>query len=532
MNPSCFRHVWINIFLVNKGRRFWNCFATLREFGKGRVGSLMRIFNWLYFCLSMLILCACGAGGSSTTPAPIADAEPGNDSVAGSIACGVTEQIDFVEAVVDSWYLWYRETAVVDKSEYSDPQAYLDARLAPLLAEGRERNFSYLTTITQDETSIGSGAYIGFGFRNSPPPAPPLFIADVFESGPAWDAGVRRGMELLAVDTGSGFETIEELASRGATSEEVFGASEVGVVRGFRLLKGSEEIEVSIAKAELAPPALAGQPLLIESDGVTPVGYVHLRQFIDTALNPEAGYPSLRDAAALFKDAGVTDLIVDLRYNGGGLIRVADVFMDLLGGSIAEGEASFKIQVNDQHPDFNEDRENWGIFDVQAETISPLRVAFITSRDYTASASEMVINGLAPWLEVALIGENTYGKQVGQFRWDMHEYVDEVGRAECDVALRLTSFEIVNGEDMGGYHQVGLDGTGRFTLCSGVDDFSAAFGAREESLVATALQWLEGGTCRTRATASVSPYKKSTADAEPNWLPGRFIPGRRDESLR
>lgn len=444
----------------------------------------------------------------------------------------MTEQIDFVEAVIDSWYLWYRETATVDKSEYSNPQAYLDARLAPLIAEGRERNFSYVTTIAQDETSIGSGAYIGFGFRNSPPPAPPLFIADVFESGPAWKAGVRRGMELLAVDAGSGFETLEELSSRGATSEEVFGASEIGVVRGFRFLQGSDVIEVSIAKAELAPPALAGQPLLIESDGVTPVGYLHLRQFTETALVPEAGHPSIRDAAVLFKDAGVTDLIVDLRYNGGGLIRVADVFMDLLGGSIAEGEASFKIQVNDQHPDFNEDRENWGIFDVQAETISPLRVAFITSRDYTASASEMVINGLAPWVDVALIGENTYGKQVGQGRWDMYEYDDGLDQAECDVALRLTSFEIVNGEDMGGYHQVGLDGTGRFTLCSGVDDFSAAFGARDESLVATALQWLEGGTCRTRATASVSSYRKSTANAAPSWLRGRFIPGRRDESLR
>ena len=58
----------------------------------------------------------------------------------------------------------------------------------------------------------------------------------------------------------------------------------------------------------------------------------------------------------------MTDLIIDLRYNGGGLLSVADTMMDLLAGMTATGEPSFKIQVNDQHPEFNEDQDYWGLF--------------------------------------------------------------------------------------------------------------------------------------------------------------------------
>ena len=110
-------------------------------------------------------------------------------------ACGVAAQIDFVEAVTDSWYLWYDEMTNVEKSDYASAQAYLDARLKPLLDDGRDRGFSYMTTITEDETTISSGAYVGFGFRTSST-ATQIFIIDVFESGPAWAAGVRRGRRV------------------------------------------------------------------------------------------------------------------------------------------------------------------------------------------------------------------------------------------------------------------------------------------------------------------------------------------------
>ncbi|MGB2192269.1 MAG: S41 family peptidase [Luminiphilus sp.] len=489
--------------------------------------------NWLVIGLFSFLLMACGGGGGSSSTPPPAPPIADNDNSGGTgdtDACDVPAQIDFVEAVTDSWYLWYDEMADVDKAGYESAQAYLDARLAPLSDDGRDRGFSYMTTITEDETSISSGAYIGFGFRSNSS-STGLFIIDVFESGPAWAAGVRRGMELVAVDTGNGFETLEQLSEREATSEEIFGPSEVGVVRDFRFTQNGAEVEFSIVKDELEPPALAGEPLLIERSGLSPVGYLHLRQFIDAALTPEDGFSSLSDATTLFKEASVTDLIIDLRYNGGGLLSVADTMMDLLAGLTATGEPSFKIQVNDQHPEFNDDKDNWGLFDELPETFSPIRIAFITSRS-TASASELIINGLDPHIEAVMVGANTFGKQVGQGRWDMHEGVEGLEREDCDVALRLTAFEIVNGENQGGYHQVGLDGTGRFTLCAAEDDISNAFGDSQEASVATALDWLGTGSCPSSVSGSSNGALASQRVALPAWLEAEYIPERVDENLR
>ena len=489
----------------------------------------MGLFHrWVLLAFLALAVGCSGGGSSSPSPAPIVggDGSGGGDDAS---ACDAAAQIDFVQDVIDSWYLWYGEMAQANKSDYDSAQAYLDARLAPLIDERRDL-FSRMTTITEDEKSISSGAYIGFGFR-SQTTATGLFIIDVFESGPAHAAGVRRGMEIIAVDTGSGFETLEELSARGASNEEIFGPSEVGVSRTFRFLYQGEELDIEVVKDELSPPALAGEPLLLAREGLTPVGYLNLRQFIDAALDPAEGYFSLSDASRLFADEGVTDLIVDLRYNGGGLLSVADTMMDLLAGITAEGEPSFKIQVNDQHPDYNNDEDNWGIFDRLPDTASPIRIAFITSGG-TASASELVINGLAPHVETVLIGADTYGKQVGQGRWDMHESVDGLERADCDVALRLTAFELVNGEDQGDYHQIGLAGTGRFTLCAAEEDISRAFGDPEETLVATALDWFGSGACPSAVSGLASPNRAQQRSQLAPWLPVEFIPERVDKNLR
>jgi C-terminal processing protease CtpA/Prc len=501
----------------------------------------MRLLHVAILLTFMMLLAGCSGGGSSSpAPTPIVDGGggsgdggsgggDGSDDGDTASACGVAAQIDFVEAVTEDWYLWYSEMADVDKSGYDSAQAYLDARLAPLIEAQRDL-FSRMTTITEDETSISSGAYIGFGFRSFTD-STRLFITDVFESGPAYAAGVRRGMELLAVDTGGGFETLDQLSARGATNEEIFGANEIGVTREFQFRYQGEELNIEVAKEELSPPALAGEPLLIEREGLTPVGYLNLRQFIDAALDPAEGYFSLADASQLFDGEGVTDLIVDLRYNGGGLLSVADTMMDLLAGVTAEGEPSFKIQVNDQHPDYNEDQGNWGIFDRLPETASPIRIAFITSGN-TASASELVINGLAPHVEAVLIGADTYGKQVGQGRWDMHEQIEGLERADCDVALRLTAFELVNGENQGGYHQVGLDGTGRFTLCAAEDDITRAFGDPRETLVATALEWFGSGACPSAESGLAPQTMAQLRSKSAPWLPTEFIPERVDGNLR
>lgn len=412
--------------------------------------------------------------------------------------CGETYRKQWVGEVVRDWYLWNDELANVSAQDFATAQQYLSALTEPLAADGRDPGFSYLTTRQQDESNFTSGAYIGFGFRSGVGPNDELFLADVFEGGPAHDAGFRRGMEVLAVDTGFGFETWESLMQRGAPMEEVFGPSERGVRRGFRLLDGGDAIaEIYVEKDELDPPAIAGAPTLIDRAGLAPVGYLNLRQFTLSAREP------LISASRFFLNEGVTDYIIDLRYNGGGLLSVADLMLDLLGGRLANRQRSFFLSHNDRRANYND----YEYFNRFAESLDPIRFVFITTRG-TASASELVINSLAPHIEVVLVGTNTRGKAVGQYAFDQRG---------CDARLRLVSFEVLNGEGEGGYY-TGLADTGRFTLCAADDDVSRPFTDPEEDSFQTALAWLQEGACPSRSAWREEPKAWHKREKLPPWL--------------
>lgn len=424
-------------------------------------------------CLSFLV--ACSGGGGSSAGGAGDDSSPSGPTG----ACGVDSQKTFIKQVADDWYLWYDEMAAVDLSDFDDAQAYLNALTAPLATDARDPGFSYLTTKQADEAALGSGTYIGFGFRYGIDGADRLRFSDVFEGGPADDATIQRSDILLAIDTGNGFETTEQLAARNATNEEMFGPSELGVERTFRIQQGAVIREVDLVKRELVTPAIAGQPVLIEREGLSPVGYVHMRAFIDSAQEP------LVSMAQTFASAGVTDLIVDFRYNGGGLLSVAEQLLNILGGEAAASQESFRISHNDKRTD-----ENVSAFFVQTQAaLSPLRIAFIVT-GATASASELVINSIAPHIDVIMVGEDTLGKAVGQYAFD---------QSGCETRLRLVSFEIVNGEGQGGYYR-GLADTGRFTLCPAQDDLTRPFTDVREDSLSVALDWLNAGSCSVAST--------------------------------
>ena len=412
-----------------------------------------------------------GSGGTSTDP------------------CGITSQIDFIDRTAKTYYYWYEELAELDKADFSDPQRFLDELTAPIRNDGSGREklgFNYVTTLAADQASITNRTYYGFGFRFQLLDNNTIFyFSDSFEDSPAFEAGLRRGQQLLAVDMGEGFESWESIVARGATSDEVFGPSDEAATRTFEVDDNGLIREIVVTKAEINTPPLAGEPLLIEREGNSPVGYLHFRSFIRAAYDATLpDYPStypLPEAARLFKEAGVTDLVIDLRYNGGGLLDVAQAFMNLLAGESAEDEASYIFKVNDNpendYPDYEE------YFAPLPDTFNPFRIAFIVT-EASASASELLINGLDPYIEVALVGSDTSGKAVGQALFPLDE-------DQCEMALRLISFEIQNGLGQGGYWN-GLEDTGRFTLYPAADDVTRPFGDVNEESLQAALAWLNG----------------------------------------
>lgn len=454
-----------------------------------------RLRAFLTCCLLpvLLFLPACGGGsGGGASNNGVAAVAPALAPPAAS--CDSETQKQFVLETTQSWYLWYDEMAAVRVTDFATPDALLAALTAPLAVDSRDAGFSYLTTVTADEANFTSGAYVGFGFRFSLTNDNRFILSDVFEGSPADSAGLLRGVEVLAVETVNGLESIAELAARNASNQEIFGESVVGVARSFRVQIGDQVSDVTLTKSELSVPALARAPVLLERSGLSPVGYLNFRSFTTNATAP------LNAIFAEFSNAGVTDYVIDLRYNGGGLLSVADQLLDLLGGEIAPAQQSFLLSHNSQHSD-----EDFGeFFSPQASSVRPLRIAFITT-GATASASELIINSLAPHADVVLVGEDTLGKAVGQYAFDL------VG---CDTRLRLVAFEVLNGEGIGGYY-TGLVDTGRFTLCPAADDVLIPFGDPQEQSLQTALAWLNGNSCT--VTASAQSSSRSRSLAQDNW---------------
>ena len=469
------------------------------------MGMTVRILSFfVVFCASLQGLQASPSEILNGLVGPIEAARRASPVV--DQACGEEGKKEFVSLVAQSWYLWYQELAPVSPDDYPTAQAYLNAITAPLAPDGRDPGFSYLTTQAADNAQGSTGAYVGYGFSYAFDSLDRFMFSDVLQGGPAGDAEFRRGDEVLAIDVGNGFETIAQLSQQQATSAEVFGASEAGVERGFRVRQEQAVIEVTLTKRELVTPPLATEPLLLERAGNTPVGYLNLRSFISTAND------ALADATKTFRDAGVTDLVIDLRYNGGGLVSVADTMLDLLGGLAATGQDSWRITHNDMHSD-----EDFGaVFAALETSMQPLRIAFITTGG-TASASELVINSLAPHIEVVIIGEDTLGKAVGQYAFDQSQVPEW---ASCDTRLRLIAFEIVNGEGNGGYYN-GLVSSGGFTFCPAKDDLTRNFGDPEESSLNAALGWLNNGFCsaNTATTNKVPRLRRLDDNFEktPRW---------------
>jgi carboxyl-terminal processing protease len=214
-------------------------------------------------------------------------------------------------------------------------------------------------------------------------------------------------------------------------------------------------------------------------DGNT--GYVALRTFIATA------EPLLRAVFQEFKDAGVQNVVIDLRYNGGGLVDTARILANLLAaGPGQSGAVMFNQQFNSSQS-ASSNRTYYFGSEVAAGTFQ--RVAFITTHA-SASASELVPNSLDPYLDIAFVGARTYGKPVGQYVFEL---------SGCNRMLFLVSFKTVNFGGVGDYYD-GLPVTGappasRGPLCQAEDDLTHPQGDASEASTQAAIYFARNGSC-------------------------------------
>lgn len=452
-----------------------------------RLGAILGI-------VAMLGSCGGGGGGGGSTS--VGGGASGGTT---SSTCSLLDRQNWTAAQLREWYL-FPETlpATLDPAPYTTVQAYIDALTATARAQRRDRFFTYITSIAEENAFFNSGSSAGFGVRLSyDTAARRVFIAEAFEGAPALAAGIDRGAEILAIGTSTGnLQTVDSIMAAGGSQavSDALGPSTAGVTRVLRIRDAAGTRDLTVSKADYAlTPVSSRYGARIITDGARQVGYVNLRTFIDTA------DPALRNAFAQFRAAGITDIIVDFRYNGGGLVSIAELMGDLLGRNRSTSEVFSYTTFRPEKTSSNSTRR----FSPQSQSVAPTRVAFIGTSG-TASASELVINAFIPYLHsnAALIGTNTYGKPVGQIAVD---------RSQCDDRLRIIAFATQNAAQQGAYY----DGLANFVeaSCAASDDLAFPLGDARESSVARALDFLAGRPCA-RVTAGTSAGSLRTLESE------------------
>lgn len=409
-------------------------------------------------------------------------------------SCGQADLKQFVLATSRDWYLFPELLpATVDTASFATAAELLDHLTATARAQGKDRYFSYLTTRTEENSLLGEGEFIGFGLRTRTDPGPRPFIVEVFEGSPAAEGGLERGDEIVAVDLddGNGYVPVSELLADGSTISDALGPSEVGVERGLMLARTGEAqpVEVRMVKRSVTidPVSDVYGWAVLPLAGTAGVGYVNLRTYISTADT------QLRDAFAELRARDLDYYIVDLRYNGGGLVRIAELINDLLGAARSTSDVQLRMLHNAARSAAEDETRR---FDPQPQSVRPVRIAFLTT-DATASASEINVNSMAPWVEVAIVGDDTYGKPVGQLAFDL---------TGCDDRLRLVSFRTVNALDQGDYYD-GLAETLEFA-CAAPDTLQQPLGDPAEGMVSAALHWLANGACETVIAPAIATRAK------------------------
>lgn len=448
--------------------------------------------------LLSLVLTGCGGGdsgsstaisGGTTTTAPT-----GN-------GCSLLDRQTWAFAQLNEWYL-FPETLPVGLSptSYATVTDYIDALTATARDQNRDRYFTYLTSIAQEDAFFSSGSSAGFGIRlASDAMTRRSFVMESFEGTTALAAGIDRGDEILAIgDTPTTLRNVSDIIAAEGTGgvTNALGPSTAGLARTLRVSGPAGTRTLTVAKSDYSlTPVSSRYGAQIITDGSLRVGYLNLRTFISTA------DPALRTAFDSFRREGITSFIIDLRYNGGGLVSTAELMGDLLGGN----RTSANIFSQTIYRTSKSSRNSVRRFAPATQSVSPVKVAFIGTRA-TASASELLINAFIPYLgaNMALVGTDTFGKPVGQVALD---------RSACDDRLRVVAFSTRNSANSDSYFN-GLASAVPVT-CRATDDYTQPLGSAAEASTRAALDFLQGRSCTAiAASGQTSAAVRSAAAAQ------------------
>jgi carboxyl-terminal processing protease len=380
----------------------------------------------------------------------------------GPASCNTTGKNLYVRDVMSDLYLWYREMPDVNPVSFPSPEAYLEAvRYRPL-----DTTFSYITSRAANDAFYSDSQFIGFGLSTSLDGAE-MRVTQVFPDSPAAEAGLARGDRIVEI----GGRAVAALVESGEIGS-AFGPSEIGVETDLVLVdRTGASRSAHMAKRLVTIPTVSlTRVYTIEGRRV---GYIFFRNFVQPSVE------ALDNAFAELAAQRVDDLVLDLRYNGGGLVGVAQHLASYIGGLRTDGLVFAEYFHNDR----NTARNRILRFESKPQDLRLNRLIVVTTKG-SASASELVINALRPFMPVVVIGGATYGKPVGQY-----------GIAFCDLLLAPVSFSLRNADGQGDYFD------GFAPDCAAPDDADHQLGDPREGSLKEALTFAATGACSAPAAA-------------------------------
>ncbi|MCV6587606.1 MAG: S41 family peptidase [Marinobacterium sp.] len=245
-----------------------------------------------------------------------------------------------------------------------------------------------------------------------------LRVLYVYPGSPAYNAGLRRGMTVTHIN-GLQIPLYTPSTQTPDPQQDIFDAQLAALLEGNQVqlttlggLMTAVRPAVAQSYSPIEFPLNATAPYTL-SDG-RKVGYFYLDAFYASESNYVWAFNRLRQQ-------GVTELIIDLRNNSGGRVVDAHLLAQLIVGSSRDGMVFNSLEFNAYHTSKNEQQTfNLSSFsnDVQNVALHFNQIVFLTSGK-TASSSELLINGLRPYINTVVIGDNTAGKPYGMMPVDI-----------------------------------------------------------------------------------------------------------------
>jgi hypothetical protein len=430
----------------------------------------------------------------------------GTDPVTGQrypdVAGSTLSENNWLRSWTHDLYLWYDEVTDVDPSLSSTPDYFNLMKTTQMDAAGQPKDKFHFTYQTSTwETLSTQDVQPGYGVQwvlVSTTPPRQLVIAYTIPNTPATAANLSRGAEILTID-GVDLVNANDQASIDTLNAGI-SPSAVGQTHTFTVRDLGSGTTRTVS---LTSQAVTENPVPLVSTFTTANGTAGYIVFDDQEATAESG---LITAVNQLKSAGINDLIIDMRYNGGGYLDIASELAYMVAGPVpTTGQTFYNQQFNAQHPATNPvtgealtptgfHTQTLGLSTTAGQALPTLNLTrvFVLTGPSTCSASEAVMNGLQGVnVQVIQIGNTTCGKPYGFYPQD-----------NCGTTYFSIEFRGINAQGFGNYpdgftasNSNGAANGATLPGCTISDDFTHELGDPAEARLSAALSYTSNPVC-------------------------------------